>query len=63
MPAVAAVILAHQGNWDEMLMVAIPIAVFAWILHRANKRADEIQAERRTDTAERQARPTDEPQV
>jgi hypothetical protein len=37
----AAAILAHQGGWDEMLMVAGPIALFALILRAANKRAEQ----------------------
>jgi len=41
-----AAILAHQGGWDEMLMVAAPIIVFALILraanHRAERRAQEL---------------------
>ena len=36
----AAAILAHQGGWDEMLMVAAPIVVFALILRVANRRAE-----------------------
>ncbi len=36
---VLAAVLAHQGGWDEMLMVAVPIALFAGLLHLANKRA------------------------
>lgn len=39
MPA-AAWLIAHQGGWDEMLFVAIPIAIFAWLLRMANKRAE-----------------------
>lgn len=34
-----AVMLAHQGGWDEMLMVAVPVAVFAGLLYAANRRA------------------------
>jgi hypothetical protein len=37
----AAALLAHQGGWDEMLMVAAPIALFALILRAANKRAEQ----------------------
>jgi hypothetical protein len=37
----AAALLAHQGGWDEMLMVAAPIALFALILRTANKRAEQ----------------------
>lgn len=35
----AAVVLAHQGGWDEMLMVAAPIALFVVLLRIANARA------------------------
>jgi hypothetical protein len=34
------VVLAHQGNWDEMLFVAIPIVLFVLLLRLANRRAD-----------------------
>ncbi|MEY2570163.1 MAG: hypothetical protein QOE63_513 [Acidimicrobiaceae bacterium] len=33
------VVLAHQGGWDEMLFVALPIGLFAFLLYIANKRA------------------------
>ena len=33
------VLLAHQGGWDEMLFVALPIGLFAFLLYLANKRA------------------------
>ncbi|CAN5746460.1 hypothetical protein BH20ACT2_BH20ACT2_09710 [soil metagenome] len=33
-------LLAHQGGWDETLLVAAPIAVFAGILLLANRRAE-----------------------
>lgn len=39
-------ILAHQGGWDEALVVAVPIALFALILWGANRRAARLQAER-----------------
>jgi hypothetical protein len=42
----ATLILAHQGGWDEMLMVAAPIALLAWVLWMANKRAARLQEER-----------------
>jgi len=42
----AAVILAHQGGWDEMLLVATPIALLAGVLWLANRRAGRMQAER-----------------
>ena len=37
-------VLAHQGGWDEMLMVLTPIAVFALLLKVANSRAKAAQA-------------------
>ena len=40
------VVLAHQGGWDEMLMVVAPIAAFALILRRANRRAEALAATR-----------------
>lgn len=32
--------LAHQGGWDEVLMVAGPLIVFAGVLYLANRRAN-----------------------
>lgn len=34
----STLILAHQGGWDEFLMVAAPIIVFAFLLRAANRR-------------------------
>lgn len=42
----AFIVLAHQGGWDEMLMVLTPIAVFALLLKLANSRAKAAQAAR-----------------
>jgi hypothetical protein len=39
------VILAHQGGWDEMLLVAGPIAVIVWLLSLAQKRAERNRAQ------------------
>jgi hypothetical protein len=39
-------VLAHQGGWDEMLFVLVPIGLFAWLLSLANKRATREQAAR-----------------
>ena len=46
MSEVTALVLAHQGGWDEMLFVLVPISVFAWLLSLANKRANREQSER-----------------
>jgi hypothetical protein len=32
-------ILAHQGGWDEILMVAVPLVLVAILLVVANRRA------------------------
>lgn len=37
-------LLAHQGGWDELLFVLVPIALFAGLLAIANKRASQAQA-------------------
>jgi hypothetical protein len=31
--------LAHQGGWDEMLLVLVPIAAVVLLLRVANRRA------------------------
>jgi hypothetical protein len=40
--------IAHQGGWDEILFVLIPVALFAGLLVLANKRAARDLAERET---------------
>ena len=37
-----ASVLAHQGGWDEMLMVIVPVAAFAALLYGANRRAGRL---------------------
>jgi hypothetical protein len=39
---VAAVVLAHQGGWDEVLLVLAPVLLFAVLLYVANKRAERL---------------------
>ena len=56
MLSTAVTVLAHQGGWDEILMVLTPIAVFALLLKLANSRAD-----RARDAAADRAATTDEP--
>ena len=41
--------LAHQGGWDEVLFVAVPLVVFAVLLRIAKRRAE---AEGETEQAE-----------
>lgn len=54
-----AVVLAHQGGWDEALFVALPISLFAFLLYLANKRA---QAQLDREDAEAAAGKDDEPE-
>jgi predicted MFS family arabinose efflux permease len=32
-------VLAHQGGWDELLFVALPLGLFAFLLFVANRKA------------------------
>ncbi|MET0903359.1 MAG: hypothetical protein ABWZ52_08970 [Acidimicrobiales bacterium] len=49
MTATAAWMAAHQGGWDELLFVLVPIALFGGLLAIANRRATRWEAERDTD--------------
>lgn len=42
-------VLAHQGGWDEILFVVVPIAIFAGLLAVANRRASRIEGQRDQD--------------
>jgi hypothetical protein len=42
----ASWLIAHQGGWDELLFVLVPIGLFGGLLAIANKRASTAQAER-----------------
>lgn len=46
-----ALLLAHQGGWDEVLLVLTPIALFAALLYLANRRADKAGRGRSTGAA------------
>lgn len=39
-------VLAHQGGWDEILMVLVPVSLFAALLYVANQRASRLTAQR-----------------
>jgi hypothetical protein len=36
--------IAHQGGWDEILLVLGPIAVIVWLLMLARKRVEAAEA-------------------
>lgn len=51
---IVAGVLAHQGGWDEILMVLTPISLFAGLLWMANRRANaQLQAPTSGDASER----------
>jgi hypothetical protein len=50
---VISTILAHQGGWDEALMVLVPIGLFIGVLSVANRRAKKLQAERDGNPADK----------
>jgi hypothetical protein len=47
-----ASLLAHQGGWDEMLMVVVPVGAFAGLLYVANRRASKLGGDRGRATGE-----------
>lgn len=53
-------LFAHQGGWDEALLVLVPIGLFVGLLLLANKRAKAIQAKRH---AERQTAESGQPEA
>ena len=47
----SALVLAHQGGWDEMLLVALPIGLFGLLLYLANKKAQaQLEAEEQAES-------------
>jgi cyanate permease len=52
--SVLAVLLAHQGGWDEILLVLTPIALFAGLLWLANTRANKELKRRRAEAEEQE---------
>ena len=43
------VTLAHQGGWDELAMVAVPLLLVSILLVVANRRANQELARREDD--------------
>ena len=60
-----AVILAHQGGWDEALFVVVPMAVLLGLLALAQRRAvaehdAEVEAEHEAEVDHPTARPPEQ---
>jgi hypothetical protein len=47
---IAAAVIAHQGGWDEILLVVAPMAVVAGLLWIAKRRVDRAASGRRSDS-------------
>jgi hypothetical protein len=54
------VVFGHQGGWDELLLVLLPLALFSGLLWLANRRADAMNAARDEPAADA-AGPEDTP--
>ncbi|MAT62884.1 MAG: hypothetical protein VYB02_04040 [Actinomycetota bacterium] len=42
-------LLGHQGGWDEILLVLAPLSLIAWLLWAANRKAEKIDPEKKSD--------------
>jgi hypothetical protein len=49
-------VLAHQGGWDEILLVAGPILVIVLVLWKATQRAERIAAQRIAESGDTAAK-------
>ncbi|MEZ5218972.1 MAG: hypothetical protein R2705_12235 [Ilumatobacteraceae bacterium] len=59
----AALVLAHQGGWDELMLVLAPILVIGALILVVQRRADaaaaqEAQSQRSIDAPSNDNRPT-----
>ena len=45
-------VLAHQGGWDEILLVAGPILVIVLVVWKATQRAERIAAKRTAESGD-----------
>jgi len=42
-------IFSHQGGWDEILLVVAPLGLIAWLLWIANRKAEKMTPEKKSD--------------
>jgi hypothetical protein len=52
-------VLAHQGGWDEILLVAGPILVIVLVLWKATQRAERIASQRIAESGDTAAKNTE----
>jgi len=48
MCVITSVLFAHQGGWDEILLVGGPLVILAWLLWVADRRARRKTSEEET---------------
>ena len=41
--------LAHQGGWDELVFIIVPVGLFALLLFIANQRAKALAAQEESE--------------
>jgi len=46
----AIALLAHQGGWDEFLLVLVPIVAIIGVLAVAKRRVDKMQPDHHDET-------------
>ena len=51
-PTAVAAVLAHEGGWDEALLIAGPIVAIVGLLLLAKRRVDRIAPDRPDDPAD-----------
>ena len=56
-----SVLLAHQGGWDEILMVLVPVGVLAALLVLANQRAARLGKRKESEDGAEQVMPPKNP--
>jgi lipopolysaccharide export system protein LptC len=44
-------VFGHQGGWDEILLVVAPLCLIAWLLWAANRKAEKMNPEEKSDFA------------
>lgn len=51
-PAAVAAVLAHEGGWDEALLIAGPIVAIVGLLLLAKRRVDRLAPDRADDQSD-----------
>lgn len=57
-----SLVLAHQGGWDEILLVLTPVSLFAGLLWLANRRANAQASTRAGEADDERDEPSTSPE-